>query len=52
MSRVTACFINLPAKVPDIFQVHSRTEKSEERDIIEIILDGLKVAKHGTQCLT
>ena len=52
MSKMTACFINLSAQLPAIFQIHSRTEKSKKTDIFEICLDGLKVAEQGDQYLT
>ena len=51
LSQKTASFIELLARLRSILQANSRTEKSEKTDIIQIILDVLKVSGHGTQYL-
>ena len=47
MSKITAYFINLPAKLVAILLANSRTEKSKKKTDF----DGLKVAEHGAQYL-
>ena len=51
-SKVTACLIQLLARLPDVFWSKPNViDMDSKTEIIEIILDGLKLAGHGNQSI-
>ena len=51
-SKVTACLIQLLARFPDVFWCKPNVNDIESKTgIIQIILDGLKLAGHGNQSI-
>ena len=51
-SKVTACLIQLLARLSDVFQSKPNVNDMESKtEIIQIILDGLKLAGHGNQAM-
>ena len=51
-SKVTACLIQLLARLPDILRSKPNVNDMESKtEIMQIILDGLKLAGHGNQSI-
>ena len=51
-SKVTACLIQLLARLPDVLRSKPNVNDIESKtEVIQIILDGLKFAGHGNQSL-
>ena len=49
-SKVTACLIQLSARLPDVWRSkHNVNDIESKTEIIQIILDSLKLAGHGNQ---
>ena len=50
MSKMTCCFIKLLSELPNILKTN-RDHKDEKLEVIQIILDGIKMSGHANQNL-
>ena len=50
MSEMTGCFIKLLSRIPNILKTNG-DHKDEKLEVIQTILDGIKMSEHANQNL-